>query len=282
MNINTRAVNIEITPALNDYAEKRFSSIGKFTPISSIEIDLEKSTNHHRSGEIFVATVRVVTVLGKVYITSAEKTDLYEAIDIARDDVVRALNEGKKKKDSVFKRGAKKIKNMIKGFGGNKGLTIVELIVILGIFALILGVVISSINSSRSKGRDAQRINDMHQVILALEEYYEKYRRYPASDGLGSGGWDTPGSGGFIQVLNDEGFLKKEIKDPTTNNNTGNYRYYRYGAGYNGCPNSPFYVLQIMDLENIPSGQKHPDSKGWACGTINWTAMAEWTVGRYE
>ncbi len=282
MNINTRAVNIEITPALKDYAEKRFSNIGKFTPITSIEIDLEKATNHHRSGEIFVATVKVITVLGKVYTTSSEKTDLYEAIDIARDDIVRALNDGKKKKDSLFKRGAQKIKNVMKGFGGKSGFTIIELIVIVAIVAIILGIVLASLSSSRSKGRDAQRINDMHQVILALEEYYEKYGRYPEGDGLGTDGWDTPASGGFIQVLNNEGFLKKEIKDPITNNATGNYRYRYYNSGHGGCANAPFYVLQIMDLENTSSGQQHPDSKGWQCSSTNWTTMAEWTVGRYQ
>lgn len=280
MNINTRAVNIEITPALKDYAEKRFSNIDKYTPIASVDIDLEKSTNHHRSGEIFLVTVKVITVLGKVIISKSEKTDMYEAIDEARSDVARALNEGKKKRDSIFRRGAKKIKNMIKGISGKRGFTLVEIIVIIGITVLVLGIIIASINSARSKSRDTARVTDMRKVVLALEDYYTKYGRYPDGDGLGPGGWDTPESGGFIKVLNDEGFLKEEIKDPQSIN--ANYRYYRYGAGAYGCQAAAFYVLQIINLENVAAGQKHKDSESWQCPNRNWNTEAEWIVGRYE
>jgi len=106
---------MEISPALKDYAEKRLQATSKYDSIASIDIELSKTTNHHRQGEIFAASVTVTTSLGKVYHAQSEKVDLYEAIDDVRDDVVREIRSAKGKDHSLFRRGAKRIKDMLKG-----------------------------------------------------------------------------------------------------------------------------------------------------------------------
>jgi ribosomal subunit interface protein len=117
MNISIKTTNIELTPALKDYTEKRISGITKFTGedvVASVEIG--KSTAHHKGGDIFLAEVNVTTSLGKQFRAVSEKSDLYEAIDDVRADLIRVLSSSKGKKDALWKRGARKIKSLLKGF----------------------------------------------------------------------------------------------------------------------------------------------------------------------
>jgi len=117
MGISIKATSLELTPALKDYAEKRLSNLGKFTggePMVAIE--LGKSSGHHNKGDIFRAEVNVLTPLGKQHRAVSEKADMYEAIDDIRAEIVRELTSAKDKKGSLFRRGARKIKNMLKGF----------------------------------------------------------------------------------------------------------------------------------------------------------------------
>lgn len=154
------------------------------------------------------------------------------------------------------------------------------MVIVLSIFALVTSVIIASTMSARSKSRDAERVAMMNQVVLALEQYYEKNRQYPLSDNAGCGGWDTPGNGTFIQALKTQGFLTNDIKDPKGDGDCGNYRYYRYDAGYYGCPPVPFYVLGIVDLERTTGKAK--DSPGWACGSLDWQPGMEWVTGQFQ
>lgn len=163
----------------------------------------------------------------------------------------------------------------------NRGFTLIELMFIIAIIVILTSIIIASVMRARMDSRDAGRINDMKQVQLALEEYYEKNRRYPSGDGAGCSGWDTPGNGTFIQELKTSGFLKKDIKDPKSDSNCGNLRYNRFPANYNGCARAAFYVLQIVDLEKTTTGT-HPQSPGWSCGSTNWNTGVEWVAGKYE
>ena len=117
MNISINAHSIELTPALKEYVEKRFSGLAKFTGSEpAIVVDLDKTTGHHNKGEIFEAKAHVVTPLGKQYHAASQKADMYEAIDDVRAEIVRLLTSSKDKKATLFKRGAQRVKNIIKGF----------------------------------------------------------------------------------------------------------------------------------------------------------------------
>ena len=62
----------------------------------------------------------------------------------------------------------------------NKGFTILELLVVVAIIGLLSAVVMASLNSSRSKGRDARRIEDIRQIINATELYFNATGKYPS------------------------------------------------------------------------------------------------------
>lgn len=66
------------------------------------------------------------------------------------------------------------------------GFTLIELLVVIAIIGILSSVVLTNLNSARTKARDAKRITDVKQLQLALELYYDVNRVYPAT--LASGG----------------------------------------------------------------------------------------------
>ncbi len=54
-----------------------------------------------------------------------------------------------------------------------RGFTLIELMVVVAIIGMLSSVVLSSLNTARGKGRDAQRISDIKQLKTALQLYYE-------------------------------------------------------------------------------------------------------------
>lgn len=164
-----------------------------------------------------------------------------------------------------------------------RGFTLIELLVVIAIIALLSSVVLASISSSREKARDTKRLADMRQVQIALELYYNSVTpsRYPSSGGGPCGGWDSPGDGTFTTALVDGGYLPGHLRDPITNDDCGNYAYYRYNAGSYGCTaGRAYFVLGIRDLET--SSRPHPSSPGWACPTRDWQNEFDWVIGGYE
>ncbi|OGG50410.1 hypothetical protein A3C18_00565 [Candidatus Kaiserbacteria bacterium RIFCSPHIGHO2_02_FULL_54_11b] len=62
----------------------------------------------------------------------------------------------------------------------SKGFTLIELLVVIAIIGILSSIVLASLNSARTKGRDARRVSDIKQLQLALELYYDANSAYPA------------------------------------------------------------------------------------------------------
>ncbi len=63
----------------------------------------------------------------------------------------------------------------------NKGFTLIEILVVVGIIGLLSAIVLVGIGPFRAKGRDARRISDLRQVQSGLELYYAKNQKYPTA-----------------------------------------------------------------------------------------------------
>ncbi len=116
MNINIKATNIELTSAISDYVNKKVQSLSKLFKTESPEIKVEvgKTTQHHKNGELYRAEFRINDGATSLYAESVE-SDLYSAIDIVREEVARKFIELKKRKQTLFTRGARSVKKMLKG-----------------------------------------------------------------------------------------------------------------------------------------------------------------------
>ena len=69
----------------------------------------------------------------------------------------------------------------MKIFNKSKGFTLVEIVVVIGIMAVLTGVVLTSLSGAKSQNRDQQRVADVSNIQLALEMFFSHYRYYPTS-----------------------------------------------------------------------------------------------------
>jgi len=115
MNITIKSTNIELTAALKDYTEKRLAGLQKFAGNwSQVMVEIGQTTAHHRQGNIFRAEVNVRTESGGHYRAVSEQADLYRAIDDVKDEITRELTSGKDKKQVLWKRGARAVKDIMR------------------------------------------------------------------------------------------------------------------------------------------------------------------------
>lgn len=120
MKIQTKATNITLTPEISAYLEKKLAALEKFVAGQEeviIDVELGKTTNHHQTGDIFKAEFTLHQRGGTLRAVS-ETVDLYAAIDQAKDELADTLKTTKAKRRHLVRRGALKLKNMLKGLVG--------------------------------------------------------------------------------------------------------------------------------------------------------------------
>ncbi len=119
MKINLKATGISLTPSISEYAEKKLKMLEKFlTDVDAVLINMEvgKTTKHHKSGDFFRAEVHLI-VGGEDYYAVSETDNLYASIDAVKDDIVHELTSKRKKTMRMLRKGGAKIKDIIKGIG---------------------------------------------------------------------------------------------------------------------------------------------------------------------
>jgi putative sigma-54 modulation protein len=117
MNINIKATGIELTPAIRDYTEKKVLVIEKYFDSNvetTAQVEVGKTTNHHKGGDVFRAEIKINGGGLDLYAFS-EKDDLYAAIDLVKDELVRELKHAKGKNSKLFRKQQQAIKDALRG-----------------------------------------------------------------------------------------------------------------------------------------------------------------------
>lgn len=82
-----------------------------------------------------------------------------------------------------------------------RGFTLIELLVVIAIIGILSSVVVASLNGARKKARDARRVDDVKQLQLALDLYFDS----------SAGNGKYPDS---LAALQTGGFIPKIPTDP--------------------------------------------------------------------
>lgn len=118
MNISIRGNNVALTNELEQYVQKRLHSIEKFLDdAAKITVELGKTTNHHKTGDIFRAEINVNN-RGTYSRAVSEQDNLHAAVDVMQGEISSILSANKDKKHTIWKRGSQKVKNILRGIGG--------------------------------------------------------------------------------------------------------------------------------------------------------------------
>ncbi len=116
MKIDLKTKNFNITPSIKTYLQEKLNSLDKFLPNDEsifADVELAQTTRHHHKGDIFKAEVNL-TVPGRLIRAVAEKWDLHAAIDVVKDELQREITVSKEKKLSLYRRGARLLKKLLR------------------------------------------------------------------------------------------------------------------------------------------------------------------------
>ncbi len=137
----------------------------------------------------------------------------------------------------------------------SKGFTLIELLVVIAIIAMLASIILASLNTARSKARDAKRIEDLHSIQTALALYYAQNNAYP-DPGCPWSSWKTPTNPCTWTTFLPPQDISQVPIDPI--NKDWGYCYSANAGGvcyiYEYCPynRGQNYVL-LANLENPPA-----------------------------
>lgn len=113
-----KATGVELTPSISEYIKTKMSHLDKLTNSyedAMVEVEVGKITKHHKNGEVMFSEINL-RLDGKLFRRVVKDQDLYSAIDQNKDKIECDIASYLKKKDRLFRRGGRAVKNFIKGF----------------------------------------------------------------------------------------------------------------------------------------------------------------------
>ena len=113
--ITFKNTNIGTDAKLQAYATEKLASLDKFLGGASdvrVEVEFERMVSH-KSGPICRAEVNVF-VGGSVYRSEVTEMTFEAAVDVAKDDLTHEMSRAHEKRNSLFKRGGRKIKELLR------------------------------------------------------------------------------------------------------------------------------------------------------------------------
>lgn len=116
MTINIKSTGFTLTPAIKDYLTDKTRQLEKLLgdPESALlSAELSRLTAHHHNGDVYRAEINLRYRDGLVR-AEKEAADLYAAIDLVKDELTEELTRKKDRSTSLFRRGARLAKRLLR------------------------------------------------------------------------------------------------------------------------------------------------------------------------
>src|SRR5437660_6939278 len=95
------------------------------------------------------------------------------------------------------------------------GFTLIELLIVIGIIAILIGLLFPAFKGVQDQARRTQAKNDLTQIVTAVNAFYTEYGRYPTTATADSSATYGPGGSNA-----ENGDLMKELRGISTAINT--------------------------------------------------------------
>lgn len=112
---------VNLSGATREYIEKRFSGFERFLDDDSaheLSVTVQKATAYTRD-DSFTVEARF-QIHERDFFVTATAGDVVTAIDNAKEELMREVTTSNAKRRTLFHRGARKLKSMMKGLYRNK------------------------------------------------------------------------------------------------------------------------------------------------------------------
>lgn len=116
--LNIKATLLDLNDEIRDYVENRVNYLDKFMDATEqdqaiFNVEVGKTTAAQHTGEIFRAEINL-NVHGNSYRTESVRDNIITAIDEATHEMEHQLVHHKTKRNTLFRRGAKQIKKLLR------------------------------------------------------------------------------------------------------------------------------------------------------------------------
>jgi len=116
-NLTIFCKDFELTDAIKNYIEEKLKAVTKLYNEQELEtvkcnFRIGKTANNHNNGKIYYAEISMHAP-EKNYGCRIEAENIYEAIDLLKDEIIRNVTQYKDKARTLYKKGAQKFKQEI-------------------------------------------------------------------------------------------------------------------------------------------------------------------------
>lgn len=119
INFHIKTTNLDLTPEVSSQVHDKFSVIEKYLEVGGdkeilAEVELGLISKHHKKGDVYRGEINVSSD-GNFYRAVSKKSSINEAIDELKDEIVKVIKRKTNKKDSLFRKGGRLVKKMLRG-----------------------------------------------------------------------------------------------------------------------------------------------------------------------